>query len=314
MSNWEAVLTNGTPTPGTFTLLVAVGNPDHVPQLLRTAADIARFEGGSIHVVSVIHKPHDSPFGVFDDETIRTEFGGDREAVLERAIDAGEETGVEVTGTVVVARHLASGILQAGEAVDADALLIGWERSRRRSDAVLGTVVDSLLERSQMDVLVERIGTTADGVESVLVPVAGSPHAALAARAGGAIAAANDARLVLLSITTDDVDHETAQNAVETTEQALLEMWEGPDVAKDRAINVHSAVADGTDIADTIVAESAAHDVILMGATRGGALRRRLVGSNAREVAQRTDKTVILTQHSTAQTGPLRLLGRLRRL
>lgn len=314
MSDWETVLTSGTPEAGTFTLLVALGNPEHVPQLLRTATDIARFENGSVHVVSVIHKPHRSPFGIFDDETIKTAFGGDRRAVLDRAIEAGSKTDIEVTGSVIVARHVASGILREADATDADAVLLGWNQSRRRSDAILGTVVDSLLERAERDVLVERIGTTADGVESILVPVAGSPHAALAARVGAAIAAANDAHVVLLAVATDGVNSDEAHDALATTEQALVDAWAGPDPTHEHLFSVDSVVAKGHDVPTTIVAEARAHDIVLMGATRGGALRRRLVGSIAREVAHKTDTTLLLTQRSTAQTGLLRSLGRLRRL
>ena len=313
MSDWETVLTKGTPDPGAFTLLVAVDHPDHVQQLLRTARDIARFEDGSVHVVSIVHKPHGSPFGLFDDETIKAEFAGDRTAVLDRAVESGRGSDVDVSGSVIVARHVTGGILRAGKAVDADAVLVGWDHARRRRDAVLGSVVDALLERAEMDVLVERIGTTADGVESVLVPVAGSPHAALAARVGGAIAAANDARLVLLAVATDDIDSRAAEEAVTTTEQALLEMWEGPEAARRSALDVQTQVSEGGSVATAIAEAASAHDGVLMGATRGGALRRRLVGSNARAVADRTDRTVILTQHSSVKTGYLNVLGRLRR-
>jgi len=312
MPDWETVITRGTPSAEEFTLLVAAGDPDNVPQLMRTATDIARFEGGSVHVVSVVHEPYNSEFGLFTDETIREEYAGDRRAVLEQAIDAGESADTEVTGSVVVARHVSDGILEAAEKTDADAILVGW-RDRRRSDAVLGTMVDSLLTRSPTDVLVERIGTTADGVESVLVPVAGSQHAALAARVGGAIATANDARLLLLAVATDDVSLESAQESVERTERALLELWEGPERTARNALQVDCSVVEGDSVADVIVEEAPAHDVVLMGATRGSALRRRLIGSIPQAVTRRTDQTVLLAQRSTAFSRLSRIVGRVRR-
>lgn len=312
MPDWETVITRGAPDAEEFTLLVAAGDPENVRQLMRTATDIARFEGGSVHVVSVVHEPYGSEFGVFTDETIREEFARDRRAVLGRAIDAGASTDTAVTGSVVVARHVADGILQAADNADADAILVGW-RDRRRTDAVLGTMVDSLLERSPRDVLVERIGTTADGVESVLVPVAGSRHAALAARVGGAIATANDARLLLLAVSAGSVDVETATEYVERTERALLELWEGPARTDRTSLRVDCSVVEGESITDVIAAEAEAHDVVLMGATRGNALRRRLVGSIPQAVTRRTDQTVLLAQRSTEFSRLSRVLGRLRR-
>ena len=62
----------GTPdTAADGPVLVAVSDPAHVEQLVRTAGDLARLGSGLVRVVTVAVKPHDSPFGVFDDETIR---------------------------------------------------------------------------------------------------------------------------------------------------------------------------------------------------------------------------------------------------
>jgi hypothetical protein len=97
-------------------VLVAVGNPAQVQQLVRTAGDLAR-DGpriggspGTVRIVTVVVKSHDSPFGVFDDETIVREFADDSHELLRMA-----ETppGVRVERDIVVARSVARGILSA---------------------------------------------------------------------------------------------------------------------------------------------------------------------------------------------------------
>lgn len=327
----ETVLTTGSPGSDEYRLLVAVRAPDTVAQLMRTATDLARLRGGSVHVVSVVHKPYESPFRLFDDETIRAEFAGDRRAILDRAVEAGEDASVEVTGSVVVSRSIADGILRTARSVDADALLVGWQQPGRH-DGILGTTVDTLVERARTDVIAEYIGRTADGVESVLVPIVDGPHAAFAAETGYAIAAANDARLVLLSVTGGDTDRTTAHERLRSAKRSLVanaggaETVEAEPAGDARSIGesgtagespiddgIAERVIDDDDVATAIVSEATDHDIVAMGATRGGTLRRRLVGSIPQQVARRTDRTVLLTRRWTNPSRAVQLLGRIRR-
>jgi len=269
-------------------------------------------------VVSVVAKDRDSPFGIFDDETIRREFAGDRREVLDRAIDAGQRHGVDVSGRVVVARSVHRGVRETARDMDADAILIGWAGRTRRAEAVLGTNVDTLVERTPHDVFVERIGATANGVDAVLVPVAGGPHAALAAVAGEAIADANDANVTLLSVAEPGTDRTSARERIART---MAELGvEAPVVAggateggphRVGGVEIETAVREGETV-DAIVSAASDHDVVLMGATRDGHHRARLVGSIPRSVADRTDRTVVLAREWTGGTRLSRLLGRLR--
>ncbi|WIV66153.1 universal stress protein [Natrialbaceae archaeon AArc-T1-2] len=336
MADVETVLETGVRDAEEYRLLVAVSNPETVDQLLRTARDLATLRNGSIHVVSVVDKPYQSPFRLFDDETIRREYASEHSAIIDRAIEIGDDADVEVTGSVVVARRAVDGILETVTDVDADELLVGWHQSTRPTETVLGTTVDALVERAPCDLLVERIGETADGVDSVLVPVADSTHAELATRVGYAIAVANDARVLVLSVATDDADRSRAHENVRTVTEKLTnaaiasdisgtdERVDGGDVADaddpshERVAEPTVAGVDGTvltdeDVVGAIVDEAEHHDVVAMGATRGGALRRRLVGSIAQQVARRSDCTLLLARRWTKPSRLTQLLGRFRR-
>lgn len=283
-------------------VLVAVAEPDHVQQLVRTAGDLARLGSGTVRLVTVAVKPHDSPFGIFDDETIRREYAGDSHELLERATPPPD---VSVERDVVVARSVARGILRAVEETGPAALVVGWDEPARRTDAVLGTTVDTLVERASCNLYVERIGREADGVESVLLPVAGGPHVGVAATAATAIAASNEARVVVLSVATSDSGVD-AEVFVTEGREALV-ATPGPGVP------VETAVREADDVTAALVAEAADHDVVVLGATRQGAIRRQLVGSVPRRVVRRTDRTVILARAADAVGGPLGRLGGLLR-
>lgn len=308
----------GKPPTAGEAILVAVGNPNHVEQLLRTAADLALQEEGSVHVVSVVAKAHDSPFGVFDDETIGEEFSGDSHAVLERAVDTGRRLGVDVSGRVVVDRSVSHGVVATADAIDADAVLVGWSGLTHSSDVVLGTNVDAIIERAPQDVYVERTGTVANGVDRVLIPVAGGPHATLAAEAGYAIATANGAQLTLLSVAADGTDRSTARERIQTTLDELgvaTAPVDGRGAMTDpngrSEVAIETTVSTNDDVVHAITAAAVDHDVVLLGATRSGHHKARLVGSIPHRVADRTDRTIVLARRWTGQSRLTRVLTRI---
>ncbi|MFC4450609.1 universal stress protein [Halorussus aquaticus] len=265
-----------------YRIAVAVGNPDHAEQLVRTAVDVARDRGGEVFVVGVVVTPQESPFALFTDEIIAREFGGERRALLDRAVSVASGTGVTVSGELFVASSVSRGVLAAVAERDCDSLLLGWQE-RTRENAVLGTNVDRILRRADCDVLVEKIGALAGEVESVLLPVAESHHAELAAAVARAIGVANDARVDLLRVVASSDDESAARDLLSRTADSLSE------------VAVETEVREG-EVADEIVSASKSRNVTVLGATRTGPLRRRIVGSTPREVGRRADGTVIMAR------------------
>lgn len=284
-------------------VVVGLRDPANVRQLVRTAGDLARLGDGTVRLVTVVVKPHESPFGVFDDETIVREYAEDSRELVERA-DTPE--GVAVERDVVVARSPTRGLLKAVEETDPSALLVGWRERSRRSDAVLGTTVDALVERAECDLYVERIGREADGVDSVLLPVAGGPHVEAAAVMAAAIAVRNDARVVVFAVADAETDAAAAREFTEEGRRMLA-------AVSGTEPTVETAVREVANPTDAIGEEAANHDVVVLGATRRGVLRRRLVGSVARRIVRRTDETVILARDEEVVGGPIHRLGELLR-
>ncbi|MXV60692.1 universal stress protein [Natronorubrum sp. JWXQ-INN-674] len=278
-------------------MLVAVANPDHAMQLVRTAGDLARASDGVVQIVSVVVKSHESPFSVYSDETIIERYAGNSREILDGALAVAPDD-VTVEDSLVVSRSVTDGILTAVEQTNARALVIGWEQRKRRSNAVLGTTIDQLIERAPCDLYVERIGHEANGVDSVLVPVAGGPHVRPAIGVAKAIAVRNDATVQLCSIVGDETDSTGARTSIERA-QSILEDAPGPPVRSETVIR------SGNDVTEELVEIAAEHDVVVFGATRQGAIHRRLVGSIPRTVTRRTDQTVILARDGEAVGGPI---------
>jgi nucleotide-binding universal stress UspA family protein len=280
--------------PSDGDVMVAVEDPDQVAQLVRTAGALARDAGRTVRLVTVVVKPHESPFGLFTDETIIEEFAADSQELLAEAPDP---EGVEVLRDLVVARSVADGLVTAVKREQPASLVIGWDTDPRATDVLLGSTVDEVFERAPTDVYVERIGREANGVESVLLPVAGGPHATAARTAAVAIARANDATITILSIAADGPDERAAHEIVSEESTAIA--------AALSEEQVDTVVTSADRVEDEIVSRAPAHDVILLGATRKGVLRGRLVGSVPRRVVDESDGTVIVARSAAGRLGRL---------
>lgn len=277
------------------TVLVALSNPDHVDQLLRTATDLAT--GGEVLVVSVIHKPVTSPFLLFSGDLIRDEYDERRPPVLERAAGLAEDASVPIRRHLLVGSDVSEAILTAQAESDADAILLGWQEVARPSDLVLGATVDRVVGRAPCDVFVERVGTTADGMDEILLPTVGGPHLEPATDLVRAVADANDAAVSVVTYVSPDADESTlatAQEHVATAEELLS------------GVTCRTEVETSSDVADSVVARAAESDFVVLGATRERALTRRVVGSVAERVAREAAPPVVIAKRRAERS----LLGR----
>lgn len=284
-----------------YTVVVAVANPETVDQLMRTAVDLAAAHNGEILAVSVVHKPLSSPFLLFSGERIREAYHGDRAMVLERATIFGSGTDVPVRRHLLVGSDVSAAILQATRAAGGDALLLGWQDRVHPADIVLGKTVDRVLSRAPCPVYVERVGTTADEVDSILLPTVGGPHLEAATTVVRAVAHANDARATVATFPPTNADVQERDAASDHVETAVT-MLEG--------VPCERVVEPSDDVAASIVAAGDDHDLVVLGATRDRSLRRRVVGSVAERVAADAAPPVVIARRRAPRSVLDRVLGR----
>ncbi|MFB6087441.1 MAG: universal stress protein, partial [Haloarculaceae archaeon] len=276
-----------------YRIVVPIANPDHIPQLMRTADDLASVENGEVIVTSVVTLPEQTPLSE------GYQYAEDRREVLERAMSFAEERDIPVSGTVRIGHHVDEAILNTVRQYDADAVLMGWSGSAsRRRDIVLGSIVDEVVREAPCDVLVERIGEREEGdVESILVPTAGGPHSDLAAEVAGAVARAEDATVTALTVV-DPGATESQRTYFEDVAESTRTLLEDVDV--------ETRVEESDDVADAIVESSAEYDLTVMGATQEGLLQEFVFGAVPEEVARRAPNLVIMTKRNLGVASRLR--------
>ena len=266
-------------------ILVPIGNPDTAPQLMRTAIDLAREWEAEILVMAAVTVPQQTPLS----EGRR--FVERRREVLEAALAQGEEAEVPVSGTIRIGHSVPEAILNTVEQEGSDVVLLGWRGRGRRRDHVLGSTIDEVVTTARADVLVERIGPAADGVDSILLPTAGGPHADLAAVVSRAIARTTGARVDVVNVVPPDATEEERARARERVDRTAAGL-EGVD-------SVDLRLLEGDDVVTAIVEASEDHDVTIVGATREGLFQQLVFGAIPEEVGRRAANTVIMTKRDT---------------
>ncbi len=267
-----------------YQVVVPIANPRNAAQLMRTATTLAAANDGEVLVMSVVTVPEQTPLSRGRERT------DEKRDVLEYAMSIAEDEGVPVSGTIRIGHNAASAILNTAIQHDSDAVVLGWKgRRTQRRDVVLGTNVDRIVREADCDVFVEKFGMRADGeVDSVLLPIAGGPHATLAVETAGAIAARTGATVrAVYVIPSDATDEERRQaTAMLTTATELL------------SSPVETRALTNDDVVSALVDESANHDLTVIGATREGVFQKFIFGTIPETVAERAPATVIMTKRS----------------
>jgi amino acid transporter len=268
-----------------YQVVVPIANPRNVEQLMRTATTLAAANDGEVLVMSVVTVPEQTPLSRGRERT------DEKRAVLNRAMALARERGVPVSGTIRIGHHPATAILNTIVQHDSDAVVLGWKgRRTHRRDVVLGSNVDRIVADAGCDVYVERIGMGADGeVDSILLPTAGGPHAALAIETAVAIARETGATLHPAYVLPPDATAETREYADELLE-TVLEPVEG--------VAIDPLLLEDDDVVTALVTESDNHDLVIIGATREGVFQKFLFGTIPETVAERAATTVIMTKRS----------------
>ena len=278
------VLAEHEPSDRDYRLIVPISNPDNVEQLMRTAVDVASENDGDIVVMSAVELPAQTPLSE------GTAQMSDEREVVSEAMKMAQDASVPVSGTVRIGHDASKAILNTIEQYEGDAVLLGWRaRSRRRRDIIIGRTADEVVEEAPCDVLVEKVGTVPVTVDSILLPTAGGPHAELAAEVSRAIARSDGATVRVVHVVdpgASESEHAAAQETVEATADVL------------EGVDVETELLEDDNVADAVVAETAAHDLTIIGATRESFLQQLVFGAVPEEIGDRAENTVIMTKRS----------------
>ncbi len=270
-------------TPSEGSILVGISNPETAHRLvgLSMALADATNEGGDtpvllVHVVPVANQISLST-GSSSPEVIQAR------DLLQRSADAALESGRQARAIVEVARNVEEGLLAAAESHEASLILVGYSGGEVRSK-----------EEERFDRTMRRVAGKADADvvvatfrhpdhRSILVPIAENAPLRLTAKVCRALVAYTGGTVTYLHVTTPDVDEGEARARI----QARLD-------SVDRSVEGELEVITSDDAEAAIVAESAEHDLVLLGPSGRPGLLDRIFSSRARRIAESVTASVVI--------------------
>lgn len=215
------------------------------------------------------------------------EKGAARGELFQEALRLGEAQGVSVRPITHAARSISQGIVEVAVQEKCDLVILGWRGRTTARSAALGRVLDPVIRNLRCGVAVVREDELAE-VRRILLPTAGGPHAATAARLAVALAKAYGAKVTALYICRRGA---TAEDEEEGRER-IAQTFAGLEV--DDLVEAKVVVAPG--VVRGILEEAEKHDITLLGASEESLLDQFLFGPVPERVASQSSKTVVMVK------------------
>jgi amino acid transporter/nucleotide-binding universal stress UspA family protein len=278
------------PNSYSYRILVPLHNPDHVVPLMKLAIPVAKAHKGEIIVLGVI----DVPINLPPHEGMR--FVHHKTPLLRKAIEYGNEQGVETRSAVRIAHQVWDGILHAAEAEKATLILMGWKGFTTTRDRIMGEVTDKVVRYAPCDLITVKLMGD-HPIRRILITTAGGPHAALAAEYMGIYHDTAGYEVTCCYVVepgSGDGDRETARQWIQKT--IHLTNLEG---------KADMRLLEGKRVATTLVKAAADYDMIALGASREGVFSNVLFGEIPEKVARYSKSPVMIVQR---YEGPVKSL------
>jgi amino acid transporter/nucleotide-binding universal stress UspA family protein len=288
------------PLPAKYRVLVPVYNPENVELLVGVAAQLAAPHGpdAEVVVVSIVEVP------VQLDITEGLKFVDQRREVLDSAARVGAQRGIRLRTEVRVAHKTGQAILQMARKERSDLLIIGWRGHPGEREAVFGSVVDEIIDKTPCDLLVIRCEPAWSlPLTNILLPTAGGPSARFAAGLAGHLLAENG-KLTLAGVTREGGDDQAESRAREGVAATFAEIPFG--------VPVDRKLLTGGSVPEAVVQEAKQpqYEVVVIGATNVSWFKRVMFGQIPEQIARMSKRPVILAKHHQgAKTLASRFLG-----
>lgn len=264
-------------------IMIPVANPQNASLLMKYATTLARAQDAEILVLSVVTVPEQTPLSE------ASKFVKEREGAIKEALKIAPSD-IPIHSTIRYGHHVPRSIISAVKEHKADLLILGWHgKPKKRRQFALGSTVDPVIEKSLCDSLVIKPGKT-EGLKpksKILLPTTGGPHSLKAVDIVKDLIEEHEAEVTILHVLKEG---ETKESGERLVEKLLLPLENTPKVSAKITEN------EDHDLVDVIIKEGEDHDLIVIGATRSGLFEQMIFGSIPEQVAERSDKTVIMVK------------------
>ncbi len=203
-----------------------------------------------------------------------------------------QQIGLELSTETIRSKSVASGLIEAAGRHGAKAILLGHPVEGTAQE--FQRVVEAVAKEAPCEVIVVRLAGVLHS-ERILVPVTNETELSTVRNVVRALADIGDHRLVLLRLMPPD----STDEELFTCRNDLLSWTEKESIAP----SIECRIASSEARLDTILKEAAQQDLIIMAATGTKGLSRLFFGSLAEDVAQHSDKPMLIVHGPKGKNG-----------
>lgn len=203
---------------------------------------------------------------------------------------------VPFTSLVVIGRRIASSTLETARTRNCGLILMGWKGYTNTADKILGEVADAVVKNVRTDLMLVKL--TGDSLsKKLLLPTAGGQHATRAETYAASLATSEGSSVTVASVVGLGADADTRQKSTTLLEGASSRL------AAAKVTQVDTQLIESDTVAEGIVEAGKDYDAIVVGATRQPWFREFFFGNIPYQIAQGSDKTVILVKNDNRVKG-----------
>jgi amino acid transporter/nucleotide-binding universal stress UspA family protein len=212
---------------------------------------------------------------------------------LETVIQQARERDVPVHTMIRLGRNVSESVRKTAIENASDMIVLGWPGYTNTAGRLYGSVIDPIIDNPPTDIALVRYREYRP-LQSIIVPVAGGPNSRRIVKMAAAMAQAGENGPV--KVTLLHVVPTTASSADRVrADQVFNYVLEGIDYQP-----IEKRIVEGANVADTVLAQAAGYDLIVVGATEEPLFRNLLMGNTAAQIAKRGEVTVIVVKRRSS--------------
>ncbi len=249
-------------------------------ELVDFASLVAQVEDGELTLLHVVEVPEALPIDAID-RLYLSEVRWSMGRLRRRA----EEAGVTVHARVEVSHRVTEAILDNIRDEDIDLLVAGWKGGWRRG-RILGSNVDRFVQEAPCDVVVFKATGMKEQLDRILIMNAPEWHLSYATGYAILLAKKHRAKITILSVVQTDLEAE--KEKVYSERLAAMCSTHGVPF-EEKMVRIRNVV-------DTVVAEAANYDLLVLGASSEWRLTQFAFGPMQDQIARKTTTPILMVR------------------
>jgi amino acid transporter/nucleotide-binding universal stress UspA family protein len=275
----------GTIDKNKFRILVPIANPQTSKNLIDIAASIAKERGGELLLLKVVTLPNQVPLINYDESKVEKE-----QITLKEARKYAESLDIPAHALVRIGYNVARAILETSSDRFCNLIILGWKGHSTNREKILGTITDAVVTYAKSDIMLVKLAQNKP-IRNILLPTAGGEHAQCAEQYAHSIVKSNKGVLTVCQVIEEKANEEQVNSSIDNITKALDRLGDKNAIRLEKTLIKNDSIPDG------IANESEKHDAVMIGAAGKSIYPQILFGNIPEEIAQKTNKTVIVVKH-----------------